>query len=348
MAPITSENSRAAKILSECCEVRHVSTSYFDSTIIDGQQLFQFKTPSPGREQIESTPFFEDTFYTSDAGHVKKTGRMFYDLWENAQVPSAVSLETIRPKTEDNSPSEGAIPRTVKKVLDLVVEDENRRKITEKDVLQRIINAKLNPQTSAKKGVIIQYGSGGQAIIRMPASFNLPPLLFYMCHFEKTSTFGAEDLILIHLWRETPKGNFFFPEAFAHNNPKTSRFLKEYSANTPVAQNIQLVRKDELQVRIHGNTLFCGWTVEIPLISSPLYLKPACITLAGYGSLKATSFTVDLPSGFKHSHEQNGFEAFVTFLSPESNYSGPGTDGFISRELISTAYPPDRKQNIKI
>ena len=133
-----------------------------------------------------------------------------------------------------------------------------------------------------------------------------------------------------------------------HDNPKTSRFLKEYLANTPVAQNIQLVKKDELQVRIHGNTLFCGWTVEIPLLPSPLHLKPACITLEGYGSLKATSFTVNLPSGFKHMHEQNGFEAFVTFLSPELNYSGPGTDGFIARELISTAYPPERNQNIKI
>ena len=182
----------------------------------------------------------------------------------------------------------------------------------------------------------------------MPTSFNLPTMLFHMFHFEKTSTFGAEDLILIYLWRETPKGNLFIPVTFVHDNPKTSRFLKEYSANTPVAQNIQLVKKDEIQVRIHGNTLFCGWTVEIPLLPSPLHLKPACITLEGYGSLKATSFTVDLPSGFKHTHEQNGFEAFVTFLSPESNYSGPGTDGFIARELISTAYPPERNRNIKI
>jgi hypothetical protein len=70
--------------------------------------------------------------------------------------------------------------------------------------------------------------------------------------------------------------------------------------------------------------------------------------MEGYGSLKANSFSVDLPSGYKYIHEQNGFEAFVTFLSPESNYSGPGTNGFIARELISTAYPPERNQNTKI
>jgi sugar-specific transcriptional regulator TrmB len=346
MAPITSENLKAAYTLPKFCEVKHVPPSNLNSTIIDGHHLFQFKISPSSQERTES--FLEDGFYTSDTGTVEKTKNMLNRLWGNAQVLSAVSLETISPETKDNSLSEGTIPRTVKKVFDLVVEDENRRKITEKDVLKTIINGQLNPPASAKKGVVIQYGTGGQAIIHMPASFNLPTMLFHMFHFEKTSTFGAEDVILIYLLRETPKGNLFLPVAFVHDNPKTSRFLKEYSANTPVAQNIQLVKKDELQVRIHGNTLFCGWTVEIPLLPSSLHLKPACITLEGYGSLKATSFTVDLPSGFKHTHEQNGFEAFVTFLSPKSNYSGPGTDGFIARELISTAYPPERNRNIKI
>lgn len=349
MAPITSENLKAAYTSPKFCEVKHVPPSDLNSTIVDGQHLFQFKISPSSQERTES--FLEDIFYTSDAGTVEKTKNMLNSLWENAPVLSAVSLGTISPDPKDNSLSKGTIPRnarTVKKVFDAVVEYENRRKITEKDVLKRIINAQLNPQASAKKGVVIQYGSAGQAIIHMPASFNLPTMLFHMFHYEKTSTFGAEDAILIYLWRETPKGNLFLPVAFVHDNPKTARFLKEYMANNPAAQNIQLVKRDELQVRIHGNTFFCGWTVEIPLLPSPLHLKPACITLEGYGSLKATSFTVDLPSGFKHTHEQNGFEAFVTFLSRESKYSGPGTDGFIARELISTAYPPERNQNTKI
>ena len=212
MAPITSENLKAAYTLPKFCEVKHVPPSNLNSTIVDGQHLFQFKMSPSSQERTES--FLEDIFYTSDTGTVEKTKKMLNRLWENAPVLSAVSLETISPEPKDNSLSEGTIPRTLKKVLDVIVENENRRKITEKDLLKRIVNGQLNPQASAKKGAVIQYGSGGQAIIHMPASFNLPTMLFHMFHFEKTSTFGAEDLILIYLWRETPKGNLFHSRSF--------------------------------------------------------------------------------------------------------------------------------------
>ncbi|HYA77726.1 MAG TPA: hypothetical protein VEF91_03325, partial [Verrucomicrobiae bacterium] len=349
MAPITGENSKAAKILSEFCEVRHVSTSYLDSTIIDGQHLFQFKIASPGQEQIVSAPFFEDTFYTSDIGHVEKTEKLFNDLWENAQVPSAVSLESVMnpPETKDVSLSEGTIPRITKKIKAINVKNEVQNKITEKEVINKLINAQRSPEIAPSNGIVRQYGSFGQAIIHTLASFNLPDMLFHILHYEKHSTYGAVDAVGVCLWRETPKGNFFDPVAWVYDNPRSSRFWKEV-LDKPLAQNIQLVKKDELQVRVHGNIFFCGWTVEIPLLPPPQRLKPSCITLEGYGNVKTGSFTVNHPSGFKTIHEQNGFEAFVTFLSPESKYSGPGTDGFIAREIISTNYPPDRNQKIKI
>jgi sugar-specific transcriptional regulator TrmB len=327
MVPITSENSKTAQILSEYCEIKHVPTSYLDSTIVDGQHLFQFKNPSSTQEKIGSTPFFEDMFYTSDRGHIEKTERMFNDLWENAQGLSAVSLESIAnpPKPKDTSIYQGTVSRTVKKISDVIAEDENQTKITEKDILKKIINTQLNLQDTAKKGIIKQYGTFGQAIVHTSASLNLPDTLLHMFHYEKTSTFGAEDVMFVCLWRETPKGNFFVPVAFVSDNPRSSRFWKKVLADQPLAQNMQMVKKDELQVQIHGNTFFCGWTVEIPLLPPPLCLKPSCITLEGYGGAKTDSFTVHQASGYKIIHELNGFEAFVTFLSPKSKYSGPGT-----------------------
>jgi hypothetical protein len=45
-------------------------------------------------------------------------------------------------------------------------------------------------------------------------------------------------------------------------------------------------------------------------------------------------------SGFRNKTEINGFDAFVTFTHPASNYSGPGTDGFFIRDLVVTMTPP--------
>lgn len=130
------------------------------------------------------------------------------------------------------------------------------------------------------------------------------------------------------------------PAAFVGDNPKAIDFWKKVLEGLPIEQNIQLVKKDELQVRLHCNTLFVGWTVQIPLLPSSYILPPSIITLEGYGNVKTTTFAANHPSGYKVVHEYNGFDAFVTFLHPSSKYMGPGTDGFIARDIVSEFYPP--------
>jgi hypothetical protein len=107
---------------------------------------------------------------------------------------------------------------------------------------------------------------------------------------------------------------------------------------TPAEQNIQLVKKDDLQIRVYGNTFFAVWTLPIKLLSG-LSLPPTAIMLEGYGNLKTDIFTVLLPSGHRMKSEFNGLEAFVTYFHPSSKYSGPGTDGFLMRESINEDYP---------
>ena len=60
MAPIVSENLEAAEQLSKICAVRHISISYWGTTIVDGKHLFQFKAPPRDKEKI-------CLLYTSDA-----------------------------------------------------------------------------------------------------------------------------------------------------------------------------------------------------------------------------------------------------------------------------------------
>ena len=87
---------------------------------------------------------------------------------------------------------------------------------------------------------------------------------------------------------------------------------------------------------MQGNTLFAGWTIPIPLL--PKYtLPPSCILFEGYGKLVSGISETTIPSGRKVTTEYNGLESFVTFFHPSSKYSGPGTDGLLARDAITTS-----------
>lgn len=343
LAPIISENMEAAQQLLKFCEVRHVAICYLGTTIIDGKHLFQLKTPPPDQEKPETTAHFENTFYSNDLEYVEKAERMLNDIWKNSSVPSATTLEAIT-KTNVSTLvplSERTLTRAVKKIngLSLLEEETPLEELTEKEVLNKIIKATKFPAPTSPKDIVRQYGSNAQAIIRPPAYLNLPDMLFHIFHMDKNSSFGAEDAMIIMLWLKTPKGYAFVPAAFIGDNPKAIDFWKSYFADLPNEQNVQLVKKDALQVWVHGNTFFACWTVTIPLIP-PYSLPPSCIMVEGYGNVKTIGFVAFNPSGHKTISEGNGFEAFVTFLHPSSKYSGPGTDGYFGRDVITTMYPP--------
>jgi hypothetical protein len=107
------------------------------------------------------------------------------------------------------------------------------------------------------------------------------------------------------------------------------------------------LKKDELQIQVHGNTLFAGWTVPIPLFPPQYCLPPGAILFEGYGKVKPLVNTYTLPSGTVIIHEANGLEAFATFFHPASKYAGSGTDGTMARDLIMTVYPPIPPKPVK-
>jgi hypothetical protein len=166
-------------------------------------------------------------------------------------------------------------------------------------------------------------------------------MMIQATHAEKHSTSGGGDYLIVFLWLETPKGHAYVPVAVAaEENLKAEAIFKMWFAGTPAEQNIQRVKKDELQVRVHGKTLFAGWTVPIQLFPPQYILPPACLLIEGYGDVRTVGHTIVPPSGVKAEMEGNYFAAFVTFIHPASKYSGPGTDGFFARDFIMTKYPP--------
>lgn len=341
MAPITSDNLPVAQEMSKCCEVRHVSPGYLETTIVDGKHLFQIKKQSLDGEPRGDSPNFENTFYTTDPEYIEKTGNMLNSIWENARAPSILkigfksdlSVPRISPVTDE----EYAFSKSDSPYRKMTTFIEEKPGIMPEEVLEKIINAKKYPAKNWPKEIIRQYGSGASAVIHPPKHFNLPDMMMiFVRHYNKQSSYGAEDHLIVY----TSMGYAYAPAAFVTDNPRGLEIRNTVYAGTPIDHNIQLVKRDQLQVRVHGNTVFAGWSIPIPLYPGPYLLPPSCILVEGYGKLKTGELRFEMPSGVKITHAYNGYDAFVTFFHPTSKYAGPGTDGTISRDLITTTHPP--------
>ena len=338
MGPLVSENLEAAEQLSKFCAIKHVPINYWRTLIVDGRSLVQFRTPTPDPEKRGSSLRFERAFYSNDLEYVKMMKSTLDDIWTDAHAPSAIKLEsklapygpTVVPLPKGSFLKKGDIP---------VIDFKPPGTLTEKDVLNKIIDARKIPTKDTSKFISRLYASQATAIIHPPDYFNLPDMMIQATHAEKQSTSGGGDFLVVYLWQKTPKGHAYVPVAVAaEENLKTSVFKMTF-AGAPAEQNIQQVKSDELQVRVHGKTLFAGWTVPIQLFPSEYILPPACLLIEGYGDVKPVGYTIVLPSGFKAETEGNYFDAFVTFIHSASKYSGPGTDGLFARDLIMTKYP---------
>ncbi len=331
LAPIVKKNLKATQYLSKFCEIRHTPLSYVQTTLVDGEHLFQFKTP-PFSQSISESSIFESTFYSNDSKYVKRTRIMFNDLWKRAQSPSKITLDSI---TSRKSRTQISIPEETDYSLYYKTfgwtKDPKSNDLREKDIIEKIVNAKKYPGENWKNDVLRYYGSSAKAIIHPPKNFGLPDLIIDVLKFNSQSSFGAEDILSVYLMN-------YGTVATIQTNPAAVDYRKKaVFANTPAENNIQLLKDEEFQVRVQGNTLFCAWTIPLPLIENYI-LPPACILFEGHGELR-TGIIRSSINNRKQVTEYNALDAFVTFFHPSSKYSGPGTDGFFARDLIFTSIP---------
>jgi len=338
MAPIVKENWEAMEQLSKVCHVRHVHLQYWRTIIVDGKYLLQFRTPSSGREALGST-HVDSAFYSDDPEWVKTMRTALLDIWASAQPPSAKTLESVIglygsplfPMPKDDLRS-----KLFYKVIDL----KPPGTIKEKDLLNKIIHAKKIIPKDPFKDVSAGYGSFAVGLIHLPTRFNLPDMLIQANRFDKQSSLGAGETILVYQWLETRAGYAYVPVAIADDNPNGRRTWLLLVRGTPAEKNIHTLKKDQIQVQVHGNTLFAGWTVAIPLFPEKTVLPPACMLVEGYGKSRTSGYTMLFPNGTKCENEGTSFDSFVTFIHPASKYSGPGTDGTLIRDSIMTIIPP--------
>jgi hypothetical protein len=341
MTPILSKNFEVIKQLTKHFEVKHVPKSYLETIIIDQSHLFQFKTSYSIRKDSKITSDFSQPYYTNEINKIKRMRKTLNQIWKNAQPPSSITLESIFEPYGFMPPPYSYNPwKKMSKKFTVI--EEKTCSITEKDVVSKIINAPQSTEMDPERKVFKLYASGGVAIIHPPDKFNLPDMMFAINHIEKQSTFGSGDALLIYLWLKKAEDYSFVLSGGIGDNPRGVKHRKENKfdfAGSAAKQYHRLVKKDELQIRVYGNTVFVGWTVPIKLFPENYIIPPACIFLEGYGKVKTRAFTIIDPTGLKCKVEQNYFDAFVTFLHPKSKYTGPGTDGIFTRDLIATTIP---------
>jgi sugar-specific transcriptional regulator TrmB len=339
MAPITVENLRTAQELSDYCEVKHLPASYLRTTLVDGAYLFQFKTPNLEQEEETGKPqYFENTFYTNDPECINKTKTMLDELWRNARILSSVTLKSIiiLPELGANGGEKpyDSFRKTVGYIKEPVM-----GAVTEKDILEKMGKICIVSAEDPLKDTTMMYGYGAQALINPPEHFDLPKMIIMVFHCNESSTFGVENWLIVQAEMSTPKGKAFVPVTIVGDNSLATDWRRKIHAGTLLEKNLRLVNEDELQVKGHGNILFAGWTMPIPLRPIPKVLPPSSILFEGYGKIQTGVINTMASATRIQISELNYFEAFVNYFHTSSKYSGPGTDGLIFRDMIITSAP---------
>lgn len=343
MTSITRENLEVAQKLSEFCRVKHIAANYRGTTIVDGKCFFQFKMPKTDDEETDNgSPPFEGAFYSDELEYASKVKTTLENLWEKAHTPHLLTKESITQSStnlmlENNSYTHSRADSPYRKMV--IPSEEKPRLLSEKDILAKIMHAKKHSVKNPQKDKAVFYGSRGASVIHPPEHFNLTEMIISVSHWNDKSTFGNENWLTINLLQNTQNGDAFVPVAIVKDRNVGFDILQGIYAGTPAAKNIQVFNENEFQVRLYGCILFAGWTKSIPLLPLKYTLPPSCIMFEGFGEVKPGVIRSGLPFGRKQKWEYNGFEAFVTFFHPSSKYSGPGTDGTFSREVILTSYP---------
>jgi hypothetical protein len=250
MAPIIRQNFDLTEELLKFCEVRHVPTNYAEIVIIDGRYLFKFK-PFPDPLKLDSWPSFEETFYAEDPEYVGKMEKTLRSIWNAARTPSTIRLDSMFGPFGSISRSEEMA--TIEKTSGVqIIDVKPPGTVTEKEVLDTILNAKRLPAKDPSKEPMREYASLATAVIHPPKQFDLPEMMIMVHKIEKQSTFGEADAVVIHLWLETATGPAYVPVAVATDSPRAQAVWKIFYAQAPAGNNIQLVKKDELQVRVQA------------------------------------------------------------------------------------------------
>ncbi len=344
MSPITTENLNIAQHLLEFCEVKHIPLGYLETTIVDGNHLFQFRpSRNTSRKKIyTSDTRFENTFYTNDFEYIRKTKKMIDDIWLQTHLPSNSKLnhDSFSSMIQKNHISLKKCYQHNPACLKYTQEG----KITEQDVIEKFKEAKeksscyMKPKWSDK---LTFMGTRAYASICPPELFGLPDMIIGIFQNIEASSFGLGNALKIFVGQGQEKNSHYLLVAHVEDNPEAIQYRKKILKDMPCGNNVILIEKDQLIVKKYGTSLFAGWTIPIPLLPSKHILPPSSILFEGYGKINSGVFNLNHPSGRRQEGWFNTMDAFMTYFHPSSRYIGSGTEGFLDIDSIQISHPPN-------
>jgi hypothetical protein len=319
LAPIISENHEFARRLLKYSEVRHVPTTYFETTIIDRKHVFQIKNHIPEQDELKGSANLENTFYSDDVKIVEKTLNALESVWKNAPPTPSIPLITVLNPKEQTLSSHAV----------------EEFKTTGREI------AAMHSQLRCT------------AVITPPKHLNLPTVIVDVNKAEDQSTFGSSVSMIVFLRVEIPSTDApiqeryrAIPVAILETNPHPTLMMvtKTIFAGTPAEHNFILVKPEELELYRRGDTVFSGWTISIPLPSTSTALPPSCIMFEKSGNLKHLQLAIDFPSGYKVKQEQDYYDAFLSYVSPLWNYAGSGIEGMFCTDVTRHVFTVDNAE----
>ncbi len=327
MAPIGDENLEEAKQVAANCQVRHISDSDYNMTVVDCRHLFRFGNKSRSDE--------EEIQYTANPEYVDKMVRLLEEAWKNAAPPSFVEWEIGF-----------GVPEALKKPLyssyysDTKMAGSQRNGLLqtqERDSIKRTLDSMA--LKSWKKEATVAYCTMGQAIIQLPSELNTPTMGIRVTSFKKESGFGEGKNLIVHLWLETPPGFSMVPVAVLTDSPKEALIDEKLLAGTPAANNIVISQPNQFEVLVKDNLLFAGWSANIELPSGKK-LRSGSLVFEGRGEGKRLTRDFVSPVGFSVKMEFTRFPAMTTFMSQTSQYLGSSARGTLATDCVFKTTPP--------
>ncbi len=340
MAPVIDENQEAAKQLSECCQIRHITFGDLGTTIIDGQHLFQFKNMQIDQD-ISKPLNFGNAYYSDDFEYIDKMKMTLEDLWKKAPSPSYTKWELSFGPLGRRDPFSTLAPN-----LKGTNTGATHEELSENDDLgqtrvpsMEFVRERIRHYDRTNEP-IVAYGWMARAILRLPVVQKMPLICVAVIHFDDKSAFGGGSFLEFSLWNETPSGSSFVPVALMMNR-QGAMVMQSIYAGTPASQNIVLIEPHkELEVFRKGNTVFAGWTAYIPLPPTENNLGPSCLMFDGHGPIQQKTRSTSFPSGYRTALDYKVSHAFVTFMNESQPYVLSGIQGHLINEYVMKTTKP--------